>query len=77
MNLEPQAFLRDLFTAAIDAAHPRQVLADHLPADRSGRAIVIGAGKAACGGGGEEEASVCQWDFQEAVWLTSTRAASS
>src|SRR5690606_37818452 len=47
MNLDPQAFLRDLFTAAIDAAHPRQVLANYLPADRSGRAIVIGAGKAA------------------------------
>ena len=47
MSLDPQAFLRDLFCAAIDAAHPRQVLADHLPADRSGRAIVIGAGKAA------------------------------
>lgn len=43
----PQALLRDLFASAIDAAHPRQVLADHLPADRSGRAIVIGAGKAA------------------------------
>ena len=36
-----------LFASAIDAAHPRQVLADHLPADRSGRVIVIGAGKAA------------------------------
>ncbi|MFT5780902.1 MAG: glycerate 2-kinase [Pseudomonas sp.] len=43
----PESFLRELFTTAIDAAHPRQVLADHLPADRSGRVIVIGAGKAA------------------------------
>ncbi|PAU65331.1 glycerate kinase type-2 family protein [Pseudomonas indica] len=47
MTTTPQALLRDLFASAIDAAHPRQVLADHLPADRSGRAIVIGAGKAA------------------------------
>jgi len=47
MPLDPQALLRDLFATAIDAAHPRQVLADHLPADRTGRVIVIGAGKAA------------------------------
>ena len=47
MSLDPQSLLRDLFATAIAAAHPRQVLADHLPADRSGRVIVIGAGKAA------------------------------
>ncbi|MBM7060741.1 glycerate kinase [Pseudomonas sp. UL073] len=47
MSLDPQALLRDLFATAIAAAHPRQVLADHLPADCSGRVIVIGAGKAA------------------------------
>ncbi|MFC5695721.1 glycerate kinase [Pseudomonas sp. GCM10022186] len=47
MSLDPKTFLRDLFATAIAAAHPRQVLADHLPADRSGRVIVIGAGKAA------------------------------
>ena len=47
MIRDPQALLRELFAAAVDAAHPRQVLADHLPADRTGRAIVIGAGKAA------------------------------
>ena len=47
MIRDPESLLRELFTAAIDAAHPRQVLVDHLPADRSGRAIVIGAGKAA------------------------------
>ena len=47
MTLDPQRLLRDLFDTAIAAAHPRQVLADQLPADRSGRAIVIGAGKAA------------------------------
>ncbi|WP_187673937.1 DUF4147 domain-containing protein, partial [Zestomonas carbonaria] len=47
MPLDPQSLLRELFATAIAAAHPRQVLADHLPADRSGRVIVIGAGKAA------------------------------
>lgn len=47
MPHDPQTLLRELFATAIAAAHPRQVLADHLPADRSGRVIVIGAGKAA------------------------------
>lgn len=47
MPTDPQSLLRELFATAIDAAHPRHVLADHLPADRSGRVIVIGAGKAA------------------------------
>ena len=47
MTLDPQRLLRDLFASAIDAAHPRQVLADFLPAERNGRVVVIGAGKAA------------------------------
>ena len=47
MSVDPQHFLRELFATAIDAAHPRQVLEAHLPSDRSGRVIVIGAGKAA------------------------------
>jgi glycerate 2-kinase len=47
MPIDPHSLLRDLFASAIDAAHPRQVLADYLPAERSGRVIVIGAGKAA------------------------------
>ena len=47
MTFDPQRLLRDLFASAIAAAHPRQVLADHLPTDRSGRVIVLGAGKAA------------------------------
>lgn len=46
-SFHPTSLLRELFAAAIDAAHPRQVLADYLPDDRSGRVIVIGAGKAA------------------------------
>ncbi len=47
MPVDPQHLLRELFATAIDAAHPRRVLETHLPADRSGRVIVIGAGKAA------------------------------
>ncbi|MDD0975273.1 glycerate kinase type-2 family protein [Pseudomonas fontis] len=47
MSVDPQQFLRELFDTAIDAAHPRQVLEAYLPSDRSGRVIVIGAGKAA------------------------------
>jgi hydroxypyruvate reductase len=47
MSVDPQQLLRELFATAIDAAHPNQVLEAHLPADRSGRVIVIGAGKAA------------------------------
>ncbi|AMS13548.1 hydroxypyruvate reductase [Pseudomonas chlororaphis] len=47
MSVDPQQFLRELFATAIDAAHPQHVLAAHLPSDRSGRVIVIGAGKAA------------------------------
>ncbi|WP_068830702.1 glycerate kinase type-2 family protein [Pseudomonas sp. BMS12] len=47
MTLDPQRLLRDLFATAIAAAHPDQVLADYLPADRSGKVVVIGAGKAA------------------------------
>lgn len=47
MNCDPETLLRELFRTAVEAAHPRHVLARHLPADRSGKAIVIGAGKAA------------------------------
>ncbi|HDS1680027.1 TPA: glycerate kinase [Pseudomonas putida] len=47
MSVDPQKILRDLFDTAIAAAHPSQVLEPYLPADRSGRVIVIGAGKAA------------------------------
>lgn len=47
MSVDPQHLLRELFATAIDAAHPRHVLEPYLPADRTGRVIVIGAGKAA------------------------------
>ncbi|MGC1329684.1 glycerate kinase type-2 family protein [Pseudomonas sp.] len=47
MPVDPQSLLRELFATAIAAAHPSQVLEPFLPADRTGRVIVIGAGKAA------------------------------
>lgn len=40
-------FLYKLFLCAVEAAHPRSTLEHFLPQERSGDAIVIGAGKAA------------------------------
>ncbi|WP_263139396.1 glycerate kinase [Pseudomonas sp. RIT-PI-AD] len=59
MSLDPHSLLRDLFATAVDAAHPSRVLSAHLPEDRSGRAIVIGAGKAAAAMAAAFEAA---WD---------------
>ncbi|MEJ0019749.1 MAG: glycerate kinase [Acetobacteraceae bacterium] len=42
-----RAALRTLFDAAVAAADPRKVLADHLPAKPEGRCIVVGCGKSA------------------------------
>jgi len=47
MTINPQELMRTLFTTAISASHPYHVLPQYLPKDRSGRLIVIGAGKAA------------------------------
>jgi len=44
---DPRQWLQALFSVAVAAADPRQVLAPRLPPDARGRAIVIGAGKAA------------------------------
>lgn len=44
---DPEAFLIDLFHSAVNAAHPKEVLAKYLPKDTNKRAVVIGAGKAA------------------------------
>jgi len=44
---DPEAFLIDLFHTAVNAAHPKEVLAKYLPKDTNKRAVVIGAGKAA------------------------------
>lgn len=61
MSLDPRAFLRELFDTAIAAAHPAQVLAAHLPTDKGGRTIVIGAGKAA---GAMAEVAEKHWNGQ-------------
>ncbi len=45
-ELEPRAFLRRLFQAALDAADPALVVPPHLPPPPEGRTIVLGAGKA-------------------------------
>lgn len=47
MTINEEAFLTTLFETAVSAAHPDTVMADYLPDDKSGNAIVIGAGKAA------------------------------
>lgn len=44
---EPEKFLRELFDAAIAAADPARCVPPHLPPLPQGRAIVVGAGKAA------------------------------
>jgi glycerate 2-kinase len=42
----PQDLLKAMFHAAIDAAHPRHIVPQHLPPPPKGRAIIIGGGKA-------------------------------
>lgn len=44
---QAQALLRAMFDAAVAAADPARVLADHLPPRPKGRCIVVGAGKSA------------------------------
>jgi glycerate 2-kinase len=44
--LDPDALLRRMFDAAIEAAQPAHCVPPHLPAPPRGRLIVIGAGKA-------------------------------
>jgi hydroxypyruvate reductase len=41
-----RAFLRQLFDAALAAADPHRVIAQHLPPPPKGRTVVVGAGKA-------------------------------
>ena len=45
-SIEPRAFLRSLFDAAVQRALPAHTLAAHLPAPPKGRTLVLGAGKA-------------------------------
>src|SRR5271154_2357243 len=47
MSHEPKVLLRSLFDAAVSAADPGRVLANHLPPVPKGRTLIIGAGKAA------------------------------
>jgi glycerate 2-kinase len=47
MVTEPRSFLCGLLDAAIAAANPDAILAQHLPAPPPGRTLVLGAGKAA------------------------------
>ena len=47
MPADPRALLRGLFETAIEAARPARCLPAHLPADRGGHLLVLGAGKAA------------------------------
>ena len=47
MYIDPEQFLTSLFEHAVDAALPAGKLAQYLPANKTGKAIVIGAGKAA------------------------------
>src|SRR5262252_120237 len=47
LTASPRAFLEGLFRAAVAAAHPQSCLAAHLPAPRSGRLLILVAGKAA------------------------------
>lgn len=46
MQLDPKAFLRDLFASAVAAADPALCLPAHLPQPPRGRTLVLGAGKA-------------------------------
>jgi hydroxypyruvate reductase len=47
MTSEPEAFLRQLFDAAVAAALPDKSIREHLPEPPEGRTIVVGCGKAA------------------------------
>ncbi len=47
MTDQTRAFLRELFDAAVAAAHPDTCLPPHLPAPPAGRLIILAAGKAA------------------------------
>lgn len=45
-NAQARSLLRNMFDAAMAAANPIKVLADHLPEKPKGRCVVVGAGKA-------------------------------
>lgn len=45
-NIDPRAFLRSLYDAAVDRALPARVMAEFLPPPPRGRTVVVGGGKA-------------------------------
>lgn len=45
--MNPRDLLQAMFLSAVGRAHPREVIAQYLPAPPKGRTVVIGAGKAA------------------------------
>jgi glycerate 2-kinase len=45
--MDPKAFLRSLFDAAVARAQPSHVIGSYLPSPPPGRTVVVGAGKAA------------------------------
>jgi glycerate 2-kinase len=65
-NINSNAFLLSLFECAIDEALPYGHIAKYLPDDKTGKAIVIGAGKAAASMAAELEA-VWQGELQGVV----------
>lgn len=65
-NINSKAFLLSLFECAIDEALPYGHIAKYLPDDKTGKAIVIGAGKAAASMAAELEA-VWQGELQGVV----------
>jgi hydroxypyruvate reductase len=66
ININSKAFLLSLFECAIDEALPYGHIAKYLPDDKTGKAIVIGAGKAAASMAAELEA-VWQGELQGVV----------
>jgi hydroxypyruvate reductase len=46
-EVRARSALQGMFSAAVDSADPRRVLAQHLPPPPAGRTIVVGAGKSA------------------------------
>lgn len=56
MNIEPSQLLLSLFECAVEEALPQGHIAPYLPKDTTGKAVVIGAGKAAASMAAELEA---------------------
>lgn len=67
---QAQALLRAMFDAAVAAADPARVLAEHLPEPPRGRCIVVGAGKSAAAMAAALEAA---WPDQPMTGLVVTR----